>query len=229
MPTAKGDLSSAENLHGVHHGEIVVFTRDADGPGASGVIYNTLGLTDDKSHEQFDAEFRALDPEELKKDFGGDVIWMNGPRRALMDRLDAMIFNDSKISMVGPIPMRTVGTMHLPDLEAFLAGEKERPPYTEMTIGRSTNWYFNAGRQVYQLVSPTGSVYIMQSASQHVDPKNTVDRLATLGERLKLPQGWEYRTQTLQEELVVRAEADGAPAHIVFDEYEDNYQRIDNA
>lgn len=47
------------------------------------------------------------------------------------------------------------------------------------------------------------------------------------------PQGDEgtYRTPTLQEELVVRAEASGAPAHIVFDEYEyeDNYQRIDNA
>ena len=69
----------------------------------------------------------------------------------------------------------------------------------------------------------------MQSASQPVDPHNTVDRLATLGERLKLPQGWEFRTPTLQEELVVRAEAGGAPAHIVFDEYEDNYQRIDNA
>ena len=69
----------------------------------------------------------------------------------------------------------------------------------------------------------------MQSASQHVDPHNTVDRLATLAERLKLPQGWEHRAPTLQEGLVVRAEAGGAPAHIVFDEYEENYQRIDKA
>lgn len=69
----------------------------------------------------------------------------------------------------------------------------------------------------------------MQGASQHLDPHNTVDRLATRGELLKLPQGWEYRTPTVQGEPVVRAEAGGAPAHIVFDEYEDNYQRIDNA
>lgn len=227
MSTIEGAvLVSAENLHGMHHGEIVVFTRDADGPGGFGMIYNTLGLTDDVSGEEFDARFRALDPEELKKDFGGDVIWMNGPRRALMDRMTAMVFEDGKISMVGPIPMRTVGTMHLPDLDLFLASE--RPPYTEMTIGRTTEWFFDAGQQVYQLVSPTGSVYIMQSASQHVDPNNTVDSLATLGERLSLPDGWEYRSPTLQKDLVVRAEAEGAPAHIVFDQYEDNYQRIDN-
>jgi hypothetical protein len=33
---------------------------------------------------------------------------------------------------------------------------------------------------------------------------------------------------TLEEDLVVRAEAGVTPAHIVFDENEDNYQRIDN-
>ncbi|MGP4033163.1 hypothetical protein [Pseudarthrobacter sp. 1C304] len=218
---------SAENLHGQHHAEIVVFTRDPDGPGAFGMIYNTLGLADDVSDEELDARFRALDPEELKKDFGGDVVWLNGPRRALMDRMTLVVFEDAKVSMVGPIPMRTVATVSVPDLDAFVASE--RPPYTEITVGRTTEWFFNAGRQVYQLVSPAGSVYIMQSASQHVDPANTVDRLATLGERLKLPQGWEYRTPTLQEDLVVRADAEGTPAHIVLDEYEDNYQRIDNA
>ena len=219
-------LVQAEKLHGMHHAEIVVFTRDSAGPGAFGMIYNTLGLTDDVSDEEFDTRFRALDPEELKKDFGGDAIWMNGPRRALMDRMTLVVFEDAKISMVGTIPMRTVATTRVPELDLFLASE--RPPYTEITVGRTTEWFFGAGSQVHELVSPAGSVYIMQSASQHVDPENTVDRLATLGERLALPDGWKYRTPMLEEDLVVRADAAGAPAHIVFDEYEDNYQRIDN-
>ena len=38
----------------------------------------------------------------------------------------------------------------------------------------------------------------------------------------KLPQGWQYRVRTLDEDLVVPARGD---AHIVFDEFEDNYQR----
>jgi len=52
--------------------------------------------------------------------------------------------------------------------------------------------------------------------------------LPTLGQRLHLPDGWEYRTPTLDEDLVVRAQRGGAEAHIVFDEYENNYQRIDD-
>ena len=57
---------------------------------------------------------------------------------------------------------------------------------------------------------------------------NTPDKLPTLGERLQLPDGWEYRTPTLEEGLIVHADRGGAEAHIVLDEYENNYQRIDN-
>jgi hypothetical protein len=52
MSTVRDDgavLVSAENLHGMHHGEIVVFKRDADGPGAMGVLYNSLGIDHDIS------------------------------------------------------------------------------------------------------------------------------------------------------------------------------------
>ena len=97
--------------------------------------------------------------------------------------------------MVGEIPMRTVATLSIPNLDVFLGGK--RPPYTETTVGRSTEWVFKRGRQVYQLVSPTGGIYTMQSASQHVDPSLTVDKLAALGERLQLPDGLEYQAPTL--------------------------------
>ncbi len=36
---------------------------------------------------------------------------------------------------------------------------------------------------------PAGSVYIMQSASQHVNPDNTVDRLPALGEHFVVAGG----------------------------------------
>jgi hypothetical protein len=229
MSTVREDgavLVSAENLHGMHHGEIVVFKRDADGPGGSGVLYNSLGVADDIPGEEYDIRFRALDAEELAKDFGGDVVFVNGPRRALMNSITGLVFDEAKISMVGSIPMFNWGSVRLPDLDAFFANKQ--PPYTEMTVQRTTEWFFDDGQQVSQLVSPDGNVYIMQSASQHLDPDNTVDRLTTLGERLSLPEGWTYRTPTLEEDLVVRAEVGVTPAHIVFDEYEDNYQRIDN-
>ena len=62
-PAKQGVVTlTAENLHGVPHGEVVVFTRDTDGPGASSILFNTLGLPDEMTDEQF----RALDPEGLK-------------------------------------------------------------------------------------------------------------------------------------------------------------------
>lgn len=217
---------AADNLRGMHHAEIVVFTRDPHGPSATGMVYNTLGLTDEVSDAEFDARFRALDPEVLKTTFHGDAVWMNGPRRALMDSFTAAALDEGRTTPVGPIPMRTVATVHVPDLDLFL--DTRRPPYTEITVARTTEWVFNRGREVYELVAPNGSVYVLQSASQHVDPDLTLDKLPTLGERLRLPDGWQYRVRTLDQDLVVRAQRGGLEAHIVFDEYEDNFQQVDS-
>lgn len=186
----------AKDLRRKHHAEIVVFTKDEEGPGGSGMLYNTISLTDEVPDEEFDA----------------DVVWMNGPRRCVLDRLKITVPDNGKTTMVGPIPMQTIGTMRLPDLNGFLASEK--PPYTEMTVGRSTEEFFSAGQQVYQLVSHSGDVCCMYSASLKVDPDNTPDRIATLGERLNQPEGWEYRAPTLEKDLVVRALRGGASLHL---------------
>jgi len=50
-----------------------------------------------------------------------------------------------------------------------------------------------------------------------------MEQLATLGERLQLPPGWQYRVRTPDDDLEVRAH--GGKAHVVLDELENNYQR----
>ena len=207
---------TAENLHGVPHGEVVVFTRDTDGPGASSILFNTLGLPDEMSDQQF----RALDPEDLKATYRADAIWLNGPRRALMDAATAEFLDEGRVTDVGGIPMRTVGQVHVPNLDLFLSAQ--RPPYTELTVDRTTDWVFKQGQDVHELVAPDGAVYVMQSMSRHVDPDLEIEQLPTLGQRLKLPQGWQYRVRALEGDLVVPARGN---AHIVFDEFENNYQR----
>ena len=216
--SAKQDavILTAEGLHGVPHGEVVVFTRDTDGPGASSVLFNTLGLPDEMTDEQF----RALDPEHLKAVYRADAIWLNGPRRALMDAATAEFLDEGRVSNVGGIPMRTVGRVHVPNLDLFLSAQ--RPPYTELTVDRNTDWLFKRRQDVHELIAPSGAVYVMQSMSRHVDPNLEIEQLATLGQRLKLPPGWQYRVRTLEDDLVVPARGD---AHIVFDEFENNYQR----
>lgn len=220
-------LVSGDNAHGKHHAEVLIMNRDADGPGGAGHYYNSLGVVDDVSDEDFDARFRALDPERLRKEYGGDGVRFNGPRRFLADRFEGEAFDGGKVSMLGPLPMYLYGTFVVPDFDAFVAGKQT--PYVEAVSKRTTTWFFEAGSEVYELVSPEEIVYVMQSASLGVDPDNTVDKLPTLGERLALPEGWTYRARTLEKELVMRATYDDDPPNtIVLDELENNYQRLRN-
>ena len=121
--------------------------------------------------------------------------------------------------------MYVYGLFVVPDFTAFIAGKQT--PYNETISKRTTTWFFDAGTEVYELVSPDGAVYVMQSASLAVDPHNTVDTLPTLGERLSLPEGWQFRVRTLEEELVMAVTFDDDPPNtIVLDEFENNYQRV---
>ena len=216
-----------ENFRGKHHCEVLIMNRPADGPGGAGNYYDSLGVVDDVPDEEFDARFRALDPEDLRREYGGDAVRFNGPRRFLADRFTAEAFDGGKVSMVGPIPMYLYGTFVAPDFDAFIAGKQT--PYVETVSRRTTTWFFEAGSEVYELVSPEGIVFVMQSASLGVDPDNAVDRLPSLGEHLALPAGWTYRARTLGEELVMRATyEDDPPNTIVLDELENNYQRLRN-
>jgi hypothetical protein len=220
-------LISGDHMHGKHHAEVLIMSRDAEGPGGAGNYFNSLGVVDDVPDEEFDARFRALDPEMLREEYGGDAVRFNGPRRFLADRFTAEAFDGGKVSMLGAIPMYVYGLFVVPDFDAFIAGKQT--PYHETVSKRTTTWFFDAGTEVYELVSPTGSVYVMQSASLRVDPHNDVDKLPTLGDRLSLPEGWQFRVRTLKEELVMEATYDSDPPNtIVLDEFENNYQRINN-
>jgi len=77
---------------------------------------------------------------------------------------------------------------------------------------------------VHELIAPDGRVYAMQSASLIKGP-DLAEQLPNLGERLQMPAGWTYRVRTPDQDLVVQAR-DGV-AHVVLDEFENNYQRED--
>ncbi len=64
----------------------------------------------------------------------------------------------------------------------------------------------------------------MQSYSQERDKDLNEQGLLTLGERLKLPKGWQYRVHKLDQDLVVRPE--GGKAHVLLDDVRDSYQRV---
>ncbi|KAL4518026.1 hypothetical protein Ndes2437A_g04337 [Nannochloris sp. 'desiccata'] len=95
--------------------------------------------------------------------------------------------------------------------------------YEETLSGRSTNFTYLKGKEVYELVNPEGVAYRMFAFAPLAQPNLTMKDLPTLGETfVKLPEGWKYQVRVLDasDSLI----SQGA-ACIVTDEIGDQYQK----
>ena len=124
----------------------------------------------------------------------------------------------------GKLQMRPLATVRLP--LAALRGGLQRQPYTENTVRRTTIYVYDQGREVYELVAPDGTPYVMQSYSLAVDPTLTKADLPALGSRLQLPPGWRYQVRRLSQEWPLRVDGE---ARVIQDELENSYQRVEPA
>jgi hypothetical protein len=178
-------------------------------------VYNTLGLNDCPA----DAWAR-LDAAALAKQLGARLVKLNGPRHWVIDRIAGSGPTASgKVADFGGIQMKLVGTLQT-KLWQGTVGDKF---YTPNEVHRNTVWTYRAGRLVYELVSPQGEVYMMQSYAQIADPGLTLAGLEQLGSRLKLPAGWLYRTRKLDADVELKAEG---LAYVINDDLYNSYQRV---
>ena len=197
-----------DHMRGVRYGEVLaMFLRDT---GLEAEVYGTQMLNDCPQEL-----WETLDADAIAKDMGAVFVKLNGPRYWLLDGLG------SKVAVVDPvfkdfngIQMRRIAT--IPIGADFAAG-----PYTIRNVNRGAVFFFDAGKTVYELVDPEGRAFVLQARCVGVDPGMTEESLATLGERLALPEGWSYRTRVLDAELVVDTSA--TLATVVQDEFENTY------
>jgi len=213
---------NVENWRGKAFYEILFMNRQANGSGV-GYYYNSLGKTLEAPNDVMDARFRALNADTLKKEYGSDGILFNGPRRLVANGLTGMAWDGCKERVIATIAFRVLGIFETPDLSKAVSGTL--PSYTVLTSKRSNTFKFNTGETVYELITPEGSVYTMFSLSLKIDPKNTIENLPTLGKRLTLPAGWNFRARKLDKDMTLTSAADSNPPNtIVLDQLEGNYQ-----
>ena len=197
-----------DNMRGVRYGEVLaMFLRDT---GLEAEVYGTQMLNNCPQEL-----WETLDADAIAKDMGAVFVKLNGPRYWLLDGLG------SKVAVVDPvfkdfngIQMRRIATIPLG--ADFAAGA-----YVVRNVNRGAVFFWDAGKTVYELVDPEGRALVMQARCVGVDPNMTEESLATLGERLALPEGWSYRTRVLDAELVVDTSA--TLATVVQDEFENTY------
>ena len=202
-----------DGLRGVKYCEVLLLA-----PGEGGIVasvYNSMGHSDCP-----DDAWAELDPAAIATEFEALVARLNGPRYWTLDRIDSTMQFDAPVETFGTIEMFLAATLRLgPSLP-------DQTPYTERGVDRETVFSFDAGTQIYELTSPEGRNYVMQSFSQQIDPTMNMASLATLGDRLDLPEGWTYQVITLDSALDLYS-SDGV-ATVVQDEFNNTYQRIDS-
>ena len=197
-----------DHMRGVRYGEVLaMFLRDT---GLEAEVYGTQMLNDCPQEL-----WETLDADAIAKDMGAVFVKLNGPRYWLLDGLG------SKVAVVDPvfrdfngIQMRRIATIPLG--ADFAAGA-----YVVRNVNRGAVFFFDAGKTLYELVDPEGRAFVMQARCVGVDSGMTEESLATLGDRLALPEGWLYRTRVLETELVVDTSA--TLATVVQDEFENTY------
>ena len=150
-------------------------------------VYNSIGLSE-APPELWD----TLDPEAAAEQLGVGLVVKNGPHWWMSDKLTARYGVD--VTTVAGIGFRTVAR-----LPAFIAksGKLEPPFYTVTEADKQGVNVYSAGKPTYELVSPGGHAFVMQSSN--MPPQE----LATLGDRLNPAEGWRFQTRTLAAELTL--------------------------
>ena len=177
-------------------------------------VFNTQGL-----NLCPEVQWKDLSKETIAKTFDVSFVLLNGPRYWVMDEIQATgsTVNDVKESF-GGIEMNLRATLDV-SLMMQLFGSKHFSPNE---VVRTTNFIYRAGSAVYELTSPAGEFYVMQSYAQIVNPALSMKDLPVLSEQLKLPAGWNYRSRVLDQDLSLVA---NGIAYVLQDNLSNSYQR----
>lgn len=177
--------------------------------GYTAEVYNTIGVNDCP-----EATWNAVDFSALTVEKGVLLAAPNGPRHWVLDAIGGR--NVGPTVTLSGLEIRKVATANFPTLPP--------PNFTELTINRSTQWIFNKGRRVRELIAPNGRRYVMQAydgaptkTEEELDPTNT-----ELGAGYGVPEGWRYRTFKVKKRWVLTAPK---KAIIVRDGLKSVYQR----
>ena len=197
-----------DGVRGVRYGEVIAaFHRDGR---FEAEVFGTQFLND-CPQELWD----GLDADSLAADLGAVMVKLNGPRHWVIDGMGI------KVNAREPV-LREFNGLLMRRLAVIDLGEQPvASPYTDVHVDRGAVFFFDAGKPVYELVSPDDVAYVMQALCVGVDPSMTEESLQTLGGRLSMPEGWTYRTRILDDELVVDTTA--TIATVLQDEFENSY------
>lgn len=164
--------------------------------------------------------WEKLDAEKMTEAYSAKTVILNGPRYWLINKMEGRgETKKGKVVNFNGIEMRLVATLNS-NIFSGTVGDKL---YTDNEVKRETTYHYYKDNMVYELTSPKGEVYRMQSYTQMKDPTLTIEQLENLGERLDLPEGWSYNAKILKQNSAMAA---NGIAYVINDELGNSYQKI---
>jgi hypothetical protein len=212
-------LMRFENVCGQRYTEIFLIGGHAIIHDLNAGIYNTIGLNDPNGTGDTcpQAVLDQVDVDALKEQYNILGAFKNGPRLWTLDWVEVMVAKERDFN---GLKARWVMWLNVPKEMR----KHESVAYKQIHGKRDTNLGINKGSRVFLLDDPSGDTYCMKSASLIVDPHQTYDSLEDLGSRLKPAPGWTFRTEVLEQDLVLTA--DNGAVTITQDELGNTYDRV---
>ena len=203
MSNGKMQTVTVPNARNLRYGEIFIIKE-------TGLeVYNTTGLNDCPA-ELWD----ALDLEAIKEKHGALSVQKNGPHFWMMDWQELSL--GEKVSFQG---LEARWGARAP-LSVVQEGASGGAPYQIYTPSKKQKMVYSKGKPVYELIDPDGHPYVLQAREEQFSEED----LATLGDRLSLPEGWGYRTRVLAEDLTLDLGPDET-IYAVGDDFHQYYTR----
>ena len=197
-----------DSLRDYRYEEIDLFARDPLKKVLYFSTYNTTGQNagEDTRDSAPKALAQSVDPKRVAKQFQALSASISPPRYWTLDWLSDRVgavrnFDGLDAAWMGNSQAPAAELSAKPTLEAYRA----RLVASTLIVG------FKKGSEVYLLDDPKGRTWIMVAYTDKDSPGQTIDNLASLDSVLKLPQGWKFRTETLDKELILEPKAGFTP------------------
>jgi len=215
-------LRRFDGVRGQRYTEIFIIGGNAITRHLVGGVYNTIGLnTPDGTGDTCPQEILdRVDVDELAKEYDAISAFKNGPRLWCLDWVEVTVGRERDFN---GLKARWVMWLDVPKEMR----KHESVAYKPISGKRDTQLGINAGSPAFILDDPVGDSWVMKSASLIVDPNQTYESLADLGNRLEPAPGWIFRVVELEQDLVLTPDA-GA-VKITQDELGNTYDRVGGA
>ena len=189
-----------DNLRNYRYQEIDLFAKDALKKILYVSVYNTTGQNDaDETRDSAPKPLSdKLDPKRIARQYQALAVATSPPRYWTVDWLADRV---GAVRNFDGLDAAWMGNSLAPATR--LSAKPVSAAYRSTLVARTAVEGFKKGSAVYLLDDPKGRTWVMISYTTKNDPEMTIDQLGALGDVLKPPQGWKYRTATLSKDLIL--------------------------